>query len=87
MRRILRHEVRVDGEVCRIPAPPLHVEWRPGDREDVVQVWTEDVVNGSMEVVVVGTGQPWPDDDWQYAGTATVLGGVLVWHVLARPAR
>ena len=33
---------------------------------------------------VVGTGQPLPDGDWRYVGTAVAPSRVLVWHLLER---
>jgi hypothetical protein len=33
------------------------------------------------DIAVIGTGNPSPGDDWRYIGTASLLGGRLMFHV------
>jgi hypothetical protein len=92
-RRILKWTIPVDDQRHLIGAGPVvHVDSQsdptfhdPG----AVQVWTDE--NDSEHVAptsarVYATGQPIPEDG-EVLGTALVLGGALVWHVVRhRPA-
>lgn len=85
-RRILKWTIPVDDRdhPCG-SGPVVHVDVQGNDTA-VVQVWTDErdaeaVVLTSARVY--GTGQPIPELD-EVIGTALVLGGHLVWHVLRR---
>lgn len=86
MSRALRHEIPVDDTVHEVvlAGPILHVGCK--GRPDVVDVWTQDEgQTRKVRLLVVGTGQPWPDGAF-YLGTAIVPGGRLVWHLLGLPS-
>lgn len=84
--RILRYEVPVDDHwhTLTLPGPIVHIATR---RPEVVEVWATDDGVGSQELdlIVVGTGQPYPaGGDVCHRGTAIVPGGALVWHLMQR---
>lgn len=84
MTRVLRHEIPVDDAVHELVlrGPILHVATR---RPDVVEVWVQDEERTrGVRLLVVGTGQPWPDNAVHF-GTAIAPGGALVWHLLGLP--
>jgi hypothetical protein len=82
-RRILKWTIPVDDRDHPVGAGPLvHVDSQndPG----VVQVWTDETDAEHVDVTsarVYATGQPLPERD-EVLGTALVLDGALVWHVL-----
>lgn len=96
MTRALRHAVPVDDTVHEVvlAGPILHVDCRD---PAVVDVWTQDEGRTrTVRLLVVGTGQPWPDGAIHF-GTALTPGtqtagpfigkprGRLVWHLLGLP--
>lgn len=55
----------------------------------VLTVWIDrpadlDLPTQWLELVVVGTGHPTPEGDWQHHGTALVAGGRFVFHLYGR---
>lgn len=82
---IFRYEVPVDDEwhTVRLSGPIVHVATR---RLDVVELWA--TTNGfgayDVDLMVVGTGHPYPSADVEHVGTAIVPGGAYVWHLLRR---
>lgn len=85
MTRVLRHVVPVDDTVHEVvlAGPILHVATR---HVDVVEVWVQDKERTRpVRLLVVGTGQPWPDGAL-HLGTALAPGGTLVWHLLGLPS-
>lgn len=84
MRRALRYEIPVDGNVHlrTLPGPTLHVASRG---EHVVEMWCEDEGRPrDVALTVAGTGHPWPDKAL-HLGTALVRDSPLVWHLLLVP--
>lgn len=84
--RILRFEVLVDDQwhSIQLPGPIVHVAAR---LPDAVEVWATTDGFGAQEVdlMVVGTGQPYPAGGQVcHVGTAIVPGGALVWHLMQR---
>lgn len=81
---IHRYEIPVDGEWHRVPgsSPTLHVACRD---PYVVEFWAFSNPDApGREYCVVGTGQPFPDRNVMYGGTAIAPGGSLVWHLISR---
>jgi len=65
-----------------VGARPLTVQVQHGK----ICLWAlcdEDMPLGEMEIAVVGTGHPAPEDA-KYIGTAQLNEGTLVFHVFAR---
>lgn len=86
-RRILKWTIPVDDRDHPIGAGPVvHVDAQMVAANHV-QVWTDESDAEHVEITsarVYATGQPLPDHD-EVLGTALVLDGALVWHVLRRP--
>lgn len=84
-RRILKWPIPVDDQRHPIGSGAVvHVacQHHPG----VVEVWTDEPDADHVDITsaqVYGTGQPLPELD-EVLGTALVLDGALVWHVLRR---
>jgi hypothetical protein len=79
---IYRYEVPVDGGVHEHRCgPPLYVSSR---QPDVVEFWAHPDGLGvyPRRFIVVGTGQPLPEEKTVYRGSTTTGGGSLVWHLL-----
>ena len=87
-RRILKWTIPVDDQDHPIgPGPVVHVASQRDDSR-FVQVWTDEPDAEHVDVTsarVYATGQPLPTGD-EILGTAVVMGGQLVWHVLRRRA-
>ena len=84
--RIYRYEVPVDGEwhTWTLQGEPLMVGCR---KPEVVEFWADyvdDVAPVLADFMVVGTGDPWPDEANEYVGTAIAPGGDLVWHLIRK---
>lgn len=87
-RRILKWTIPVDDRDHPIGVGPVVHVASQRDDSAYVQVWTDETVPGIGVVDltsarVYGTGQPLPVGD-EVCGTAVVMGGQLVWHVLRR---
>lgn len=94
MKTIYRYQVPVaDRLTVQMPAGATVLSVRPsrGRLDDQLDVWA--VVDTSApdearELLVVGTGNPLPDDVGAFVGTVLTHGGVFVWHVFeAAPER
>lgn len=93
MKTIYKYTIPIDRPVTHsIPggysALPLYVDTQHRDI-DKVQVWflvDTDAPSVDRTFIVVGTGTPFPVlDNISYIGTAKVMEGTLMWHVLEIP--
>ncbi|MFI5995875.1 hypothetical protein ACIBAC_28995 [Streptomyces sp. NPDC051362] len=92
-RRLLRHRVVASAEpqMRRVHSDPLHaVAERLGVGEDaqhIVDFWAEGNIEEdgtARSFIVLGTGQPIPDDARYWVSTGRTSDG-LVWHLYEVP--